>query len=147
MDPGTIAAGIGAVTSLVGAIGGEATRKKRKKKFKDNARLDARTRLQREFAQQMGAPTYDLDATMENRKIDQAAEDNFQFDPMSFVPFAQSAAKVGQGVYDAASAPAEFQDSDGFQYDPEVMQKAQEDDERKARLARYAQGNPWGAYA
>lgn len=148
MDPFTLGAlGLSAVTNLAGAIQNEATRKKRKKKAKNEAYANARYNIQRDWAQQMGMPTYDLDAKVQKRQIDRAADEQYAFDPMSFVPFAKSGAGLAQTIYNGTQEPNPNVDPDGFEYDADALKKAQEEDERKARLARYAAGNPWAPWA
>lgn len=150
MNPAIIMAALQAGGDLVGAVQGEATRKKRKKKYIEGERDETNYQISRDWAQQMGMPTYDLDAKHRAKQVHQRADEQFAFDPMSFVPFAKSAGRVSQGIYDEATAPEKMdfgQDADGFEYDKDELSRVEEEERRRRQMDFIAQANPWGAYS
>jgi hypothetical protein len=106
MDPfSLIAAGVGTVGSLIGGIKNAAEMPGKKRKWKEEQKRRAKFEMNRNFAADMGMPTYDADARENNRRIDDQADEQFQVDPMSFVPFVQNGSKLASGIYNAASEP------------------------------------------
>jgi hypothetical protein len=96
-------------------------------------------------------PTYDLDAKHRMKHVHEQADEQFAFDPMSFVPFAAHSAQAAQGIYNEANKPATMDfgsaGEGGFDYDKDELAKLRDEEERKARLQFMQQANPWAPYS
>lgn len=104
MDPfSLIAAGVGTVGSLAGGIYNAATAPARKRKWKEQQKKEALYSLYRNRAAAAGAPTASLDAMHANHQIDEQADQQFQFDPMSLVPFVSNGANLANKIYQGAN--------------------------------------------
>jgi hypothetical protein len=136
MDPFTIAAlGLGTAGSLGGAIYNAATAKDRKRKFlEEQQRIAQKTARGHtvDFAKSLTAPAprgadfWDssygpIDAKERQNEVDKYAEENFDVNPMDFVPFVQNATQLAGGLYDAGLSkppdPSRLPDAGGFQLD------------------------------
>lgn len=149
MDPfSLIAAGVGTVGSLAGGIYNAATAPARKRKWKKQQKQDALFDLDRNYAAQMGMPTTELDAMRKNHAIDEQADEQFQVDPMSFVPFVSNGANLAGKLYQGA------QESSGgnerMAPDPIARQQQgaqdQQDALERAQAMQYFQRNGWKPY-
>lgn len=111
-DPFTLAAlGIGTAANLGGAIYNAATLDDRKKKWKREQEAALRRELTMDYMNMLPIPDAIRAPWMMGMKnkfgrddINKAAEENFQLDPMSFVPFVQSGTQLAGGIYDAAQS-------------------------------------------
>lgn len=93
-------AAIGASTSLIGGAINAATAPARKRKFIAQQKQAALYELLRNRAAELGAPTAGADAVATNHQIQQQANQQFRFDPTTFLPFVQNTAALTGGIYD-----------------------------------------------
>ena len=108
MDPfSLIAMGVGAAGSLAGGIYNAATLDDRKEEWIKKQRQRAKDEylLGDKWYDQLNPgiiPKGHLRAVVGDRRMREQADEQFQFDPMSFVPFVQNATQLAGGIYDAA---------------------------------------------
>lgn len=109
-DPFTLAAlGIGTAASLGKGIYDAATLDDRKKKWKREQEKNLRRDLTVDYMNMLAIPDEVRAPWMMGMKnkfgrdeINRAAEENFQLDPFTFVPFVQQGTALAGGIYDAA---------------------------------------------
>lgn len=134
-----ILAGAALAAQLGAGIYNAAQQPKRKREWKrEQKRGIAEDAMMRMSARAHGGePGAELVAALRAKGIDRAAEQNFKLDPMSFVPFAQSAASFANQAYDYAQQPKT--DLSGLQQ--EIDAKKQD-----AEALRYFRANGWQGY-
>jgi hypothetical protein len=149
LDPfSLIAAGLGTVGSLAGGIVNAAQMPAKKRKWKKEQKRNALFDLERNYAAEMGMPTYDLDAMRTNQGIDAQADEQFKVDPMSFVPFVQQGSNLASQIYQGANEPS--QQEGRLAPDPIARQQAasqsQQDALERAQAMQFFQQQGWKPY-
>lgn len=134
MDPfSLIAAGVGTAASLGGGIYNAATMSDRKKKWKEEQKRKLLQEAMIRHASEMGMPTGALTARANVNGINDAADEQFKIDPMSFVPFVQQGSHLASGIYDAMQDPTPQDNTNAEYRDPSKLQPAGVNDD--GRLA------------
>lgn len=101
VDPfSLVASGLGVLGSGVGAIVSAAQMPAKKRKYIREARRDALHNMRRDYAASMGFPV-GADGAYQADKIQRTADDQFQVDPLSFVPFLQAGSQLASDIYQA----------------------------------------------
>jgi hypothetical protein len=149
LDPfSLIAAGAGTLGSLAGGIYNAATAPKRKRDWKKKQKRNALFDLERNYAAEMGMPTYDIDAMRQNQGIDEQADEQFKVDPMSFVPFVNNASQLASGIYQAANSGG--QQEGRLAPDPIARQQqaaqSQQDALERAQAMQFFKQQGWKPY-
>lgn len=115
MDPfSLVGMGIGTLGSLAGGIQSAIEAPKKKRQFLADAQKDAQIEALRNsrWTQQSTHPTWDqwftpnaVDAKIKKDRTRRYADENFDFDPMSLLPFVQSGTQFAGGLYDYMNEP------------------------------------------
>jgi hypothetical protein len=102
-----ISMGIGTLGSLAGGISDAIEAPKRKRRFLEDAKRQAQITALRNSRWTDFFPTNALDAKHKQYDVQRQADENFNVDPMSLVPFVGNATALAGGIYDYANAPKE----------------------------------------
>lgn len=110
-DPFTlISLGLGTAGALAGGIYNAATLGDRREKWKREQEENLRRSLKMDYFNSLPIPeeirgpwAMQMKAKQGYADIKKGADENFQFDPMTFLPFVQQGTQLAGGIYDAAS--------------------------------------------
>jgi hypothetical protein len=103
-DPFTlISLGLGAAGSLASGIYGAATADDRKKEWLAEQQRAAQLQAIRNSRMTNFWNTNSIDAQHRKNAVEKEAEERFQVDPMTFLPFVQQGTQLAGGIYDAAT--------------------------------------------
>lgn len=143
MDPfSLVAAGVGTLGSLAGGIYNAATMPGRKKKWEQEQRERALHELRQRQISELGYPPSG-GGEYAARQIKKQADEQFQVDPMSFVPFVSNASRLAGGIYDAASGgggPQQQRMAPDAVARSQAAAQAQQDELERAQAMQHFQG-------
>lgn len=142
-----ILAGTALAAQLGGAIYNATQQPKRKREYEKSARRQVAADIDRAWLQQLGYPTMDFDSAVAARDIKEKADQNFRVDPMTFVPFVQSAAGFASQAYDAAnSGPPGQRAPTNDVLEAQAAQRAAAEAAERAKAMKWFDQHGWQGY-